>query len=90
MFTHPRLVSKLHEKPVYAIPRLEQYPLLLIKSIRVVCTYSLILFVPINERIFSSGRHVLFSVLSYGQKFVGGRLTTPRRGTRCCSSRRWR
>lgn len=36
MFTHPQLISASNEKPVYAVARLDQYPLLAIKSVRVV------------------------------------------------------
>ncbi|KXN90334.1 Squalene monooxygenase [Leucoagaricus sp. SymC.cos] len=38
MFTHPRLISLPNEKPVYAVVRLDQYPILFFKSFRVFWT----------------------------------------------------
>jgi len=37
MFTHPQLVSLPNEKPVYVLATMDQYPYLMIKSVRVAC-----------------------------------------------------
>lgn len=37
MFTHPHVISQPGEKPVYAIPGVDQYPFLLVKGVQVVC-----------------------------------------------------
>ncbi|KAJ8497097.1 hypothetical protein ONZ45_g12201 [Pleurotus djamor] len=46
MFTHPRNISRTGEKPVYATPRLDQYPALLVKSFIVFWTASVV-FLPL-------------------------------------------
>ena len=42
MFTRPRLVSAPGEKPVYAAPRVDEYPALTVKSFIVVSPSSLL------------------------------------------------
>ena len=37
LFTHPRQVGSVDGKPVYARPRPDDYPLLAVKSVQVVC-----------------------------------------------------
>lgn len=58
MFTHPRVISQPGEKPVYAIPSLDQYPFLLVKSVQVVRIIIYFLSVQCLIIGFSSGKHV--------------------------------
>lgn len=46
MFTHPQLVSLPNEKPVYVLATMDQYPYLMIKSVRVIWT-ACVVFCPL-------------------------------------------
>lgn len=78
MFTTPQLVpsSTPSGKPVYAVPRIEQYPELFLKSLRVVChhflqAYALFLLI---LRVRSFGPLAWSLGPSSGARLDGGRL----------------
>jgi hypothetical protein len=89
MFTHPSprhslkhpITSCNDEKPIYTVARLDQYPQLLVKSIRVVrLLHQLPEVFP--DVVCSSGRRVSFLAPLCGQRFDGGRPRIHRGGTR--------
>ena len=77
MFTHPRPVndSTSETKPTLAAPPVWEYPLLLIKSVKVVCClpfYPRLRRLADAESTSSFGRHVLCLAHWSGQRYGGG------------------
>lgn len=76
MFTHPRCVGMdKTDKAVYATPRIDEYPLLLIKSLHVVSGNLLPCGHVSSGSVHSSGRHALYLGHSCGQRLGGGKWT---------------
>ncbi|KAJ7102392.1 squalene epoxidase-domain-containing protein [Mycena belliarum] len=66
MFTHPRLVSHPDEKPRYAAARVDEYPFLLFKSVRVLYTACVVFGPLLWLEMFAHERPSLTTVLLGG------------------------